>query len=86
MLPDKVIVPALLWLPLTATLAADGGQSLDQAANDPTASLMAVQIQNIYAGNDDRDEVKLSILQPIFNYSLPKKWSIGVSEMNVSYD
>ena len=26
-------------------------QSLDQAANDPTASLMSVQIQDIYAGN-----------------------------------
>jgi hypothetical protein len=25
-------------------------QSLDQAANDPTASLMAVQFQNVYAG------------------------------------
>ena len=27
------------------------GHSLDQAANDPTASLMSVQIQDIYAGN-----------------------------------
>jgi hypothetical protein len=27
-----------------------GGQSLGQAANDPTASLMAVQIQNLYTG------------------------------------
>lgn len=27
------------------------GQSLDQAANDPTASLMSVQLQDIYAGN-----------------------------------
>ena len=26
-------------------------QSLDQAANDPTASLMSVQIQDVYAGN-----------------------------------
>ncbi len=44
--------------------------------------------QNLFsfAGNDDRDEVKLSILQPIFNYSLPNKWSVGASEMNVTYD
>ena len=44
--------------------------------------------QNLFsfAGNDGRDEVQLSILQPIFNYSLPNKWSIGVSEMNVTYD
>jgi hypothetical protein len=27
-----------------------GGQSLEQAASDPTASLMSVQIQDIYAG------------------------------------
>jgi hypothetical protein len=39
-----------------------------------------------FAGNDERDEVKLSILQPIFNYSLPNKWSIGASEMNATYD
>ena len=30
---------------------AEGGQALDQAANDPTASLMSVQIQNIYSGD-----------------------------------
>lgn len=197
----KILVTALTCLPLTTALAAGSGQSLDQAANDPTASLMAVQIQNIYvgdyhnldgetgnsvvlrpvvpftafglnhiaratipyithspsgetglgdsvvfdlivfnrswgrwgvgpvmllptatddalggekwaagpalgfvaanpafiwglfnqnlfsfAGNEDRDEVKLSILQPIFNYSLPNKWSIGTSEMNATYD
>jgi hypothetical protein len=29
----------------------EDGQSLDQAANDPTDSLMSVQIQDIYAGN-----------------------------------
>ncbi len=30
---------------------AQGGQALDQAANDPTASLMNVQIQNVYTGD-----------------------------------
>jgi len=194
---------ACLLLPtaLAPALAAEGSQSLDQAANDPTASLMAIQLQNIYtgnyhilpdetgntillrpvmpfktgevnhiaratipyvtdspsgrtglgdsvlfdlivfnrswgrfgvgpvllfptatddalgaekwaagpalgfvarrpafiwglfnqnlisfAGNADRDEMQLSILQPILNYSLPKKWSVGVAEMNVTYD
>ena len=28
----------------------------------------------------------MSILQPIVNYSLPNKWSIGASEMNITYD
>ena len=44
--------------------------------------------QNLFsfAGDDDRDDVNVSILQPIINYSLPNKWSIGTSEMNVTYD
>ena len=44
--------------------------------------------QNLFsfAGDDDRDDVNVSILQPIVNYSLPNKWSIGVSEMNIAYD
>ena len=44
--------------------------------------------QNLFsfAGNGDRDDVRWSILQPIVNYSLNKRWSIGSSEMNVVYD
>ncbi len=44
--------------------------------------------QNLFsfAGPSDRDDVGVSILQPIVNYSLPNKWSIGVSEMNITYD
>jgi hypothetical protein len=44
--------------------------------------------QNLFsfAGDDDREDVNVSILQPIINYSLPDKWSIGTSEMNVTYD
>jgi hypothetical protein len=30
---------------------AEGGQALDQAANDPTASLMNVQLQDVYTGD-----------------------------------
>jgi hypothetical protein len=44
--------------------------------------------QNLFsfAGEGDRDDVNVSILQPILNYSLPDKWSIGTSEMNFTYD
>ena len=44
--------------------------------------------QNLFsfAGDDDRDDVNIGILQPIVNYSLPNKWSVGTSEMNVTYD
>jgi hypothetical protein len=44
--------------------------------------------QNLFsfAGDDDRQDVKVSILQPIINFSLPNKWSIGVSELNITYD
>jgi len=44
--------------------------------------------QNLFsfAGDEKREEVKVSTLQPIINYSLPDKWSIGASEMNITYD
>lgn len=44
--------------------------------------------QNLFsfAGNSDRDDVKVSIFQPIINYSMPNRWSIGASEMNFIYD
>jgi hypothetical protein len=44
--------------------------------------------QNLFsfAGDEQREEVKVSTLQPIINYSLPDKWSIGASEMNITYD
>lgn len=44
--------------------------------------------QNLFsfAGDGGRRDISLSILQPIVNYSLPEKWSIGTSEMNVTYD
>jgi hypothetical protein len=44
--------------------------------------------QNLFsfAGDSKRPDVALSIVQPIVNYSLPDKWSIGTSEMNVTYD
>ena len=44
--------------------------------------------QNLFsfAGDDDRQDVKVIILQLIIKFSLPNKWSIGVSEMNITYD
>ena len=50
--------------------------------------LMGIFTQNLFsfAGDDDRDDVNVSIIQPILNYSLPDRWSIGVSEMNFTYD
>jgi hypothetical protein len=44
--------------------------------------------QNIFtvAGDDDREDVNVSIIQPIVNKSLGNGWSIGVSEMNITYD
>lgn len=39
-----------------------------------------------YAGPSAREDVGVSIIQPIINFSLPDKWSIGVSEMNITYD
>jgi hypothetical protein len=44
--------------------------------------------QNLFsfAGDSNREDVNVSILQPIVNYSLPEKWSIGTSEMNITYD
>ena len=44
--------------------------------------------QNLFsfAGDNDREDVNVSIVQPIINYSLPNQWSIGTSEMNITYD
>ena len=44
--------------------------------------------QNLFsfAGDDARSDVEVSILQPIVTYALPDKWSLGTSEMNVTYD
>lgn len=40
---------AILWHACVATAQEQGGQSLDQAASDPTASLMAFQIQGFHS-------------------------------------
>ena len=38
------------------------------------------------AGDDARPDVDVSIIQPIFNYSLGDGWSVGTSEMTFTYD
>lgn len=44
--------------------------------------------QNIFtvAGDDDRADVNLSIVQPIVSYSLGGGWSVGTSDMSITYD
>jgi hypothetical protein len=44
--------------------------------------------QNLFtfAGDESREDVNVSNLQPIINYALPDRWSIGTSEMNIIYD
>ncbi len=44
--------------------------------------------QNLFslAGDQSRPDVNVSIFQPIVNQSLGKGWSLGASEMSVTYD
>ena len=62
------------------------GPALGFAARRP-GLLWGLFNQNLFsfAGDGDQD-VRVSIIQPILNYSLPDKWSIGTSEMNATYD
>jgi len=62
------------------------GPALGFTARAP-GLLWGVFNQNLFsfAGSGNQD-VNVSIFQPIFNYSLPDKWSVGNSEMNLTYD
>jgi len=44
--------------------------------------------QNLFtfAGDKNRTDVNVSVLQPIFNYKLGHGWTVGVSEMTFSWD
>lgn len=44
--------------------------------------------QNIFtvAGEDDREDVNVSIIQPLLSISMGKGWSLGGSEMTATYD
>lgn len=62
----------LLALPVPAADSADGGQSLGQAANDPTASMMATQIQDSYTGNFHQlkdEDANTVILRPVVPFA-----------------
>lgn len=63
------------------------GPAVGFAARSP-GLLWGLFNQNLFtvAGDDDRPDVNVSILQPIVNYSLPDRWSLGTSEMNITYD
>jgi hypothetical protein len=63
------------------------GPALGFVAQQP-GLLLGLFNQNLFsfAGDGDRDDVRISIIQPIVSYSLPRHWSIGTSEMNVTYD
>jgi hypothetical protein len=81
---------------MMAPTASDDKLGSEKWAVGPAAGFVArsrklmwgVFNQNLFsfAGDNDRDDVNVSILQPIINFSLPNKWSIGVSEMNITYD
>ena len=51
-------------------------------------ALLGIFNQNLFsfAGDDDREDLNISIVQPIVNYALPNKWSIGTSDMSITYD
>jgi len=81
---------AVMLVPIgTDGLSADKwaiGPAIGFTARQPRL-LWGLFNQNLFsfAGSGQQD-VNVSILQPIFNYSLPDKWSVGASEMNLVYD
>jgi hypothetical protein len=83
-------VGAVMLLPIGAD-----GLSAEKWAIGPAAGFTARQPgllwgvfnQNLFSfAGGGRQDVNVSIFQPIFNYSLPDKWSVGTSEMNLVYD
>lgn len=63
------------------------GPAIGFTARDP-GILWGLFNQNIFtvAGEGDRADVNVSVIQPIVNKSLGNGWSVGASEMNVVYD
>ena len=67
-----LFLPGAAVLPAAPAIAQDtGGQSLEQAANDPTASLMSVQIQDFYSFNRHNTDADGNIVQ--FRSAVPFK-------------
>jgi hypothetical protein len=81
---------AVILLPVGADgLSADKwaiGPAIGFAASRP-GLLWGVFNQNLFSfAGDGMQDVNVSTIQPIFNYSLPDKWSVGTSEMTLVYD
>lgn len=69
------VLACLLLLPLQAATYALAGdsQSLGQAANDPTASLMSLQIQDSYSGDFHQlkdEDANTIILRPVVPFTI----------------
>jgi hypothetical protein len=73
----------------------EDGLSADKWAIGPAIGFTARQPgllwglfnQNLFSfAGDGPQDVNVSLLQPIVNYSLPNKWSIGSSDMTMTYD
>jgi hypothetical protein len=71
------------------------GLSADKWAIGPAVGFTASQPgllwgvfnQNLFSfAGSGKQDVNVSIVQPILNISLPDKWSVGTSEMNLVYD
>lgn len=81
---------AVMLVPVgTDGLSADKwaiGPALGFTARQP-GLLWGLFNQNLFsfAGSGQQD-VNVSLIQPILNYSLPDKWSIGTSDMTMTYD
>lgn len=72
------------------------GNTTDRWAVGPAAGFVAQSSWGIWGlfnqnlidmgGKSGRDPVNLSVIQPILNVSLENNWSIGTSDMSVTYD
>ena len=81
---------AVVLIPIGADgLSADKwaiGPAIGFTARQP-GLLWGLFNQNLFSfAGDGPQDVNVSLLQPIVNYSLPNKWSIGSSDMTMTYD
>jgi hypothetical protein len=81
---------AVMLVPIGADgLSADKwaiGPAVGFTASQP-GLLWGVFNQNLFSfAGSGKQDVNVSIVQPILNVSLPDKWSVGTSEMNLVYD
>jgi len=81
--------------PVMLLPSGEDGLSAEQWAIGPAVGftvsqpgfLWGVFNQNLFSfAGDGMQDVNVSTIQPIFNYSLPDKWSVGTSDMTLVYD